>query len=415
MLFRSNVVGTSDTQTLSNKTISDNLHFQSGGSSVGYIHDDGSGNLEIHGSDTNVNITANQNINLETDTGDIVLNADGYVYITSSLDPNNRVVTVGDLESNTVVQSVSGTAHETSVSDDGNGNVTVGIADIVSVPTALYIGEDYNAETYQDGTFAVRRSDGGNAFNVNASNDTTYVNGDLAISDPNGFSTSHISIDGNNDLKIEALNNLVLAHDSSGVYIGSVSQGNEVVTEAGSAVLTNKTINDYLYFTNPATTPNDGEIYVDNSTEDFTINAITGNLKLGTYGSGNIDLQSGSGVVNINSSLHANGNIVTAGITGSTYGMFDGGLYLTNATEGAAINITAADNIELYPTGSGKAFYGSAATAGNEIAKISDLQSLSSGLNWKQAVHLLANSNVSLTGDANTTWIDGHALNNANN
>ena len=131
------------------------------------------------------------------------------------------------------------------------------------------------------------------------------------------------------------------------VYIGSVSQANEVVTEGGSAVLTNKTINDYLYFTNPATVPNDGEIYVDNSTEDFTINAITANLNLGTYGYGDINLNAGAGVVNVSNQLKANANIIVPAIYGSTYGVNDGGLYLYNANESAGIYITPADNIEL--------------------------------------------------------------------
>ena len=61
------------------------------------------------------------------------------------------------------------------------------------------------------------------------------------------------------------------------------------------------------------------------------------------------------------------------------------------------------------PYGSGKAFYGSSATAGNEIAKISDIQALSSGLNWKQAVNLLADTGQNFAVDNVGHSIDGHA------
>ena len=64
----------------------------------------------------------------------------------------------------------------------------------------------------------------------------------------------------------------------------------------------------------------------------------------------------------------------------------------------------------LFRSGNGgKAFYGSAATAGNEIAKISDLQALSSGLSWKQAVNLLADTGQNFAVDNVGHSIDGHA------
>ena len=54
-------------------------------------------------------------------------------------------------------------------------------------------------------------------------------------------------------------------------------------------------------------------------------------------------------------------------------------------------------------------FRSSAATAGNEIAKISDLQALSSGLSWKQAVNLLADTGQNFAVDNVGHSIDGHA------
>lgn len=57
--------------------------------------------------------------------------------------------------------------------------------------------------------------------------------------------------------------------------------GNEIVTRAATQILTNKTINDTLYFTNPSTIPNDGSITVNDTNENFEITALNGDLVLG--------------------------------------------------------------------------------------------------------------------------------------
>lgn len=406
-----NIVGTSDIQALSNKSITDNLHFNAGDGSVGYIHDDGSGNLVIYGTDTNVNITANQNINLETSTGDVILNPDGDIYRFSNGNPNNRVATLGDITDLGAINSVSGTSHQIDVTEV-TGDVTVSLPDIISIPTALYVGEDFNASTYENGTFAVRRSDGGNTFDVSAADGVAHVNGTLSVRDANGNSPSTIQIDGNNDLAITPWNNLILNPDGN-AYIGAASQSNQIVTEGNSATLTNKNIGDELTFTNPSTYSTDGGIVINDGTEHFEIKAYTSNLDLSSQ-NGDITLTADGHVV-INSQLDVDANLNTTNILGATFNSADGSIAIKDGSQTSAIHINGVShNIELLPSSGGKAFYGTSATAGNEVAKISDLQSLSSGLNWKQAVHLLASSDVSLTGDATSVLIDGHALNSAN-
>ena len=151
------VVGTSDTQTLSNKTISDNLHFNDG-SDAGYIAAN-AGDLKIDANNT-LAVTADDNITLTTNNGNIVLNPDGNAYITSSADPNNRIATIGDLNSDAVVQSVSGTTGEVDATTDGSGNVTVGLPNIVQLHTGLIVGQDPVAETNQNGELTVKKADG---------------------------------------------------------------------------------------------------------------------------------------------------------------------------------------------------------------------------------------------------------------
>ena len=373
-------IGTS--QIFTNKTIGDQLTFNDGSNDS---------SIDVDGNDLYVN--ANNNLTLSTANGNIVINPDGYAYLNNSSSSNNRIATLGDLNSNAVVQSVTGTLNEVEVSDDGNGNVTVGLPNDVTITDTFSVGST------------------GAVFAANATTDTVSVNGQLNLSDAGGFTTSSVFTDGNNDLTISAFNNLVLQHDSSGVFIGNTNQGNEVVTEAGSATLTNKNIGDELTFTNPSTFATDGGIVINDGNEHFEIKAYTSDLDI-TSTNGDITLNP-DGQVIVNSNLDVSGNIFTPQIYGR--GANGGNLTLSDSHSQSQIHIDdTSKDIELLPYGSGKAFYGSAATAGNEIAKISDIQASSSGLSWKQAVHLFASSNISLTGDATTTSVDGHSLSTAN-
>jgi hypothetical protein len=68
--------------------------------------------------------------------------------------------------------------------------------------------------------------------------------------------------------------------------------------------------------------------------------------------------------------------------------------------------LTATGDILLNPVGG---TYVESVSAGNKLITQSDLDAAVSGLSWKQAVNLFANSNVSLTGFSNSLEIDGHS------
>lgn len=78
------VVGTTDTQTLTNKTVSDSLKFAASGYDYSAIHAD-TNNLAIDGSN---------DITLTTNTGDIVLNPNGGAYV-GSVSAGNEIATNG--------------------------------------------------------------------------------------------------------------------------------------------------------------------------------------------------------------------------------------------------------------------------------------------------------------------------------
>lgn len=381
------VVGTSDTQTLSNKTISDNLHFNDG-QDAGYIRGfDGALQVDAQ---SYLELNAHVDVTVTTAVGNVILNPDGDVYI-GSAGANNRVVTVADLESSTVVQSVTGTSGEIQVTDDTEGNVTIGLPDDVYIEDTLNVGII-----------------GSPTFTVNSGIEEVDINATLRISDPAMTNTTTLGPDVNGDFKINGGNNILLdpAGVNANVYIGTVSTGNEVVTEAGSADLSNKRIIDTLYFTDGVTVANEAEIVVDAITHDFNVKANIGDVVI-TSADGDINLNPDGQVV-VNGSVDAT-SVVVQHVYGSQSA---GDLTLSDNANLSQIHINSSTkNIELLPDASAKAFYGSAATAGNEIAKISDIQALASGLDWKTAVHLLYDdSTPTLTGDSSTTplVIDGH-------
>ena len=407
------VVGTSDTQTLSNKTISDNLHFNDG-SDAGYIAAN-AGDLKIDANNT-LAVTADDNITLTTNNGNIVLNPDGNAYITSSADPNNRIATIGDLNSDAVVQSVSGTTGEVDATTDGSGNVTVGLPNIVQLHTGLIVGEDPVAETNQNGELTVKKADGSNSFDVDSTG--TTINGTLDIQDGNGnpkLSVTHsytgtTRITTGDDLALRSNDGDIILYpgnDNGGtgrayVHWGNDSTGaglgNEILTRDANQVITNKTVNDELLFTNPSTAGEDGGIYVDDTSEEFVVKAYNSNLIAEATGANaDVILNAPNGDIYKTTNSSDDNILVTRGDS----------VTLTNKTLGSGTVLSAdidADDFKIVnladpqnPQDAANKRYVDAATA---------------GLSWKQAVNLLYDAAIPVMSGSGATQlvIDGHTV-----
>jgi hypothetical protein len=133
------IVGTSDIQTLTNKTI--------GSTGLGFVN--GGQTSTVAASNDDLQISASNNISLTTSTGDIVFNADGFVYVTSE-SSGNRVMTRTDVDSLIGDVTVDGTTGNT-VTD----RIATAVANLVdSAPAALDTLNELAAAINDDASFS---------------------------------------------------------------------------------------------------------------------------------------------------------------------------------------------------------------------------------------------------------------------
>jgi hypothetical protein len=413
-----------NTQNLTNKTVADNLHFDDG-TSAGYIAAN-SGALKID-ANTTLNLHSGVDINLTTNNGDIVLNPDGNAYLWNSGNSDNRIATIGDLNSGQVVQSVSGSSNQIVANTDSNGDVTLSLDPVTQIKTdQLYpsiVLNSYNPsiiindpntdsqiiEINNNGSTAQINANSGD-LNLNAQNNMyLQPNGNLYVNTNNAMFQRDIDLArrlriGGSDYGWDGTLNVKDANDNTKFTVDS--NGGSVYLEQ--------------YTTLRFGTYNDSDVarlYVDDNlvlegNNGIQLNSYNGNnLNLYAFDGGSINLEStNGGQINLNSHIDATDQWMKINEvdTNYIYSKNSGDdLTLLTWDETAFINLKANGNIELLPTD--KAYYGSSATAGNEIARISDLQALSSGLDWKQAVNVLADVNVPLTGSTPLT-VDSHTL-----
>jgi hypothetical protein len=121
-------------QDISNKRITDTLYFTDGitVSNEGEILvDSGNNQFKVRANVGDLDLSAYNNVNITSNNGNIVLYPDGAAYI-GAVSAGNRIATIDDLNSDTVVQSVSGTTNQINVSNTA-GDVTVSLPSTIEV------------------------------------------------------------------------------------------------------------------------------------------------------------------------------------------------------------------------------------------------------------------------------------------
>lgn len=409
-----------NTQHFTNKAVDDNLHFHdSNENNTGYIRGV-EGDLEIT-ANAGLFIESANDTNISSSGGNIILNADGDAYLGNAGSSDNRIATIGDINSVGSVTSVSGTTNQID-SSELSGAITLSLPSTIRVAD-LNIGND-NGST-------IDFANGSGDISINPDG-WLYINGTTEI-DGRLDATGDLRV--GNDLKVGGWNNLsgILRiadfNDNVKVYVDSTSD------ESGSPALHiyDETKIKFLDNVNQIVT---GSIGIDtNNAGELLINA-TGEIRLTTDGSqssGDIVLAPDSNV-HVNSDLYVdNGNKVHAGsakLGGSEF-EYDGAIQIQDYNgenlftvvadgnnNGGTATATIKGQIDVYRPGafgnkvgqisgdgddnlvidatssdliltsdSGNAYMNSV-TSDNRIITVADLAAVSSGLAWKQAVNV---------------------------
>jgi hypothetical protein len=230
------VVTRTATQDISNKRVIDTLYFTDG------VTINNEGEIEIQPSSHLFNIQANNgDLNLRTtatnasvyvisDSGDIVLAADGNSYI-GTVAAGNRIATIDDLNSDTVIQSVSGTANQVTVGNTA-GDVTVSLPSVIQIAD-LQIGNATGSSINLDaatGKIELIPSAG-----QVVSNGTLQVTG-AAQFDSNVTITGDLNVQGNlnavNRTEINLQDNTIRLNTG---FTGSPSADAGIIVERGTA------------------------------------------------------------------------------------------------------------------------------------------------------------------------------------
>jgi hypothetical protein len=343
--------------------------------------------------DTNGKLDFNVNDPLITITGDV----DGSATMTNLGDTTINV-TLDTV--NTNVGSFGSTTKIPTFTVNGKGLVTA--AGEVDVATNLSIAGDTGTDTVSllSDTLTVA---GGEGVDVAVTNNTITISGEDASSSNKGiasFSTTGFSVTAGavslSDTVVQGITTDSGAMNMAGNAITILGGEGVDVTHSGTTI----TIAGEV-----ATGSNLGVASFNSA--DFSVSA--GAVSIKTAGVGNAQLENSS--VTIGSTTVSLGGTSTtlAGITQLTVDNLD--------INGNTISATDTNgSIFLAPNGTGSVdVSGKKITnlaepvAGTDAATKNYVDNSITGLTWKSAVNLLADTNVALTGSASTLVIDGHA------
>jgi hypothetical protein len=185
------IVGTSDSQDLSNKKFKGATYFQSAGGAGGtnnYVDvNNSTGKLTVH-SGYALDVSASNNVNITSGGGDIILNPDGDAYL-GSASATNAIATQGDidnLQSNIDNAGTSSNTVDTIVRRDGSGNFAAGTVDAqTSVTTPLVTIPEVGALKDNSGDLQLV-SDNANSIQIDSAADIQVTAGTNIVLNPTG-------------------------------------------------------------------------------------------------------------------------------------------------------------------------------------------------------------------------------------
>jgi hypothetical protein len=239
-------------------------------------------NIESYTGDP-LTVAAYGDLSLTSQNGDVILDADGYIYLRNNATQDNRVATQGwvtqhtqaplaagsyiDLSNDTVSVQIDGTY----IVDNGSGQLTV---DTNTLATHSWVSTTYAAKTYVD-TAVSNLVDGAPGL-LNTLNELA-----AAIGDDANFATTltglvaakadaadptisgSLTLSGSGAFTISSNDDIVLAAGSGKkVYLGNASTGNDIVKSSQlSSYVTSTTLADYVTSSSLTTTLGDYVTY----------------------------------------------------------------------------------------------------------------------------------------------------------
>jgi hypothetical protein len=408
-----NYVTLTGEQTLSGKSISDSLTFTnvtSGGN--GFVYTDDFGKLVVSTPST---------LYLEGNNS-VILTSPGGQYL-NSVDPDNQIATIGDINSEGV-NSIIGTTDQITVSGDGTGDVTL------SLPNTVILGTDGNkgrllvgnANYAEAGSFGIDNSnlltissDYGDIFLAPASGSTAYLGGlgssnqiatigDLEALDAYDITATQIS---NWDTAYGWGDHAVEGYLTSAVQDISNTDGNitfssstgSVTADLASSIATD-TVRAY-YFTARSSSAS----LFDDSPLDITIG--TGS------GTANIGIGSATSTVTINNDLVVQGDLTVNGdvttLNTATMNVEDN-IFVLNSNVTGTPSVDAGIEVERGTSTNASLIWSesddiwTAGLAGSEIAIARKFVTTTTGTTHT-ITHGLATSDVTVN-----CWLDGEQV-----
>jgi hypothetical protein len=326
------VVGTSDVQSLSNKTFAGNVYFQSGGGAGGsnnYISvDNSTGKLTIE-SGYDLDLAASGTVTVTSGSGDIVLNADGSSYL-GSVASGNQIATDGYVDS-AISTAVSGLAPNYITSVDTT-NFTVDGAELF-LNTEIAIQQiDVQYDGFTVGTLA-SDSSGNTILTAGSNNLNLYSNNGNVNLSADGSVVLFSNLTTNGASNITAGNNI---YAGSGLYIGGSdwsnpgylriqdASGNNFFTVDTSGGEAEVDLHGYMYYYTSTGTQyanigydGDANLIINGSNNDVIISSDSGYAYIGTNASPATRIATQSYVDGVAQGLNVKGSVLLAVTDGS--------------------------------------------------------------------------------------------------
>jgi len=163
-------------------------------------------------------------INIDPDNGQTIFSNQIRIDSNGTIETNNSDLTLSPDSGNVVINNNLVT--DAIVSKNGSNDTL----DITASTLQLNSSDVIVGGGGINGSLTVKNSNGDNHFNVDVSNSTVTVKGELRFLDLNGSFEALEQVDGNTDFQIAADYNIVLNSSNGSTYLQSISDGNKIAT-----------------------------------------------------------------------------------------------------------------------------------------------------------------------------------------